>query len=500
MRLFIIGITTLVLVTAGCASAPERKPPEIDVDVPVDWTVEEAQQLPVEADTTRWWEYFESTELDTLVDEALLNNFDLKGAVARVDAAAAVAKAAGADLFPQAAIRFDAGRRQQNLLGFPIPGSSDGVLTTRATSLGVSLDIGWEIDLWGRIRSGQSAALSDMQATWAELAGARLSVAAQAVKSWFAVIESRLQMELAGQTVESFRLSADQVKRRYEEGVRTSLDLRLALANLYAAEALYQFRRQQLDQTTRQLEILLGRYPSASLVADADLPTIEGEVPPGLPSDLLIRRPDLLAAERRFAAAEKRVSQARRAFFPRISLTGSGGTLSQQLEDLVDGNFSVWSIAANLTQPIFQGGRLKANLENSHAISDQILAQYAVSLLTAFGEVEALLFAEQTLAAQEMHTANAAEQSEAARHLAERQYNVGIVNYITVLETQRRALNSQSELLTVRRLRLDARVNLHVSLGGGFDLDDEWMKFLEAQAPEETAEANATSETEAPVE
>jgi NodT family efflux transporter outer membrane factor (OMF) lipoprotein len=489
-----------VLVTAGCASAPERKPPEVDVDVPAEWTVEEAQQLPVEADTTKWWEYFDNAELDSLVDEALLNNFDLKGAVARVDAAAAVAKAAGADLFPQAAVRFDAGRRKQNLIGFPIPGSGGGVLSTYSTSLGVSLDIAWELDLWGRIRAGQSAAMADVQATWAELAGARLSIAALAVKAWFAVIESRLQMELAEQTVESFRLSADQVQRRYEEGVRTSLDLRLALANLYAAEALLEFRKQQLDLAKRQMEILLGRYPSASLVVDANLPSITGEVPPGLPSELLIRRPDLLAAERRFAAAEKRVSQARRAFFPRISLTGSGGTLSQQLEDLVDGNFSVWGIAANLTQPIFQGGRLKANLENSHAISDQVLAQYAVSLLSAFGEVEALLYAEQTLATQEMHTANAAEQSEAARFLAERQYNAGLVDYITVLETQRRALSSQSELLVVRRQRLDARVNLHVSLGGGFDLHDEWTEFLEAQTPEETVEAKTTSETEVPVE
>ena len=184
--------------------------------------------------------------------------------------------------------------------------------------------------------------------------------------------------------------------------------------------------------------------------------------------------------------------------FPRISLTGSAGSLSTQLQDLVDGDFSVWSIAANLTQPIFQGGRLRANLANSHAVSDQTLARYAVSLLGAFGEVESSLFTERTLAVQEFHTANAAEQSEAARLLAERQYNAGIVGYITVLETQRRALNSQSELLTVRRQRLDARVNLHVSLGGGFDLSEEWADFLEAHASND--EEEETSETEAPVE
>jgi NodT family efflux transporter outer membrane factor (OMF) lipoprotein len=487
----------LAVATAGCASAPERKPPDVSVDVPASWTFEEPAQEPIETDTTRWWSYFGSAPLDTLVEEALGGNYDLKGALARVDAAAAVAKRAGADLYPQAAVRADGARRRQNLIGIPIPGSG-GVITTRSNSFGVSMDILWELDLWGRIRSGQSAALADLQATWAELAGARLSIAAQVVKAWFAVIESRLQLELAAETVETFQLSADQVERRYQEGVRTSLDLRLALSNLYGAEALLEFRKQQLDVSKRQLEILLGRYPGATLTAASDLPSIVAEVPAGLPSELLIRRPDLLAAERRYAAAEKRVSEARRAFFPRISLTASGGTLSEQLGDLVDGDFGVWSIAANITQPIFQGGRLRANLAQSHAVSDQTLAQYAVALLTAFGEVEATLYAEQTLAKQERHTADAAEQSEAARQLAERQYNAGLIDYITVLETQRRSLNSQSELILVRRQRLDARVNLHVALGGGFDLNEEWTRFLEVRSA--TEQDHETGETEAPVE
>lgn len=474
---FIMSMIAVAVVAVGCASPPRREAPDIHVDVPDAWTVEAAS--PAEADTSRWWMYFESDPLNAIVDEALADNFDLKGAVARVDAAAAIARLSGADLYPHLSAGFNASRRQQNIIGIPIPGGPD-LIQSRSNSFGTSLDVAWEIDLWGRIRNGQSAALADLEASWADLAAVRLSIAAQTVKTWFAVVESRLQLELAEETVESYRLSADQVRRRYEEGVRSSLDLRLALSSLYGAEALLELRKQQFDQTKRQLEILAGRYPAGRVDVDSDLPTVAVGVPPGLPSDLLIRRPDLLAAERRYAGAERRVSQARRAFFPRISLTGSAGTLSDQLEDLVDGDFGVWSIAANLTQPIFQGGRLRANLAQSEAMSDQALAQYAVSLLTAFGEVEASLFAEQTLARQESHTADAAEQSEAARQLAERQYNAGLVDYITVLETQRRALNSQSELLTVRRQRLDARVNLHVALGGGFDLNKEWNEFLES--------------------
>ncbi|MCZ6766913.1 MAG: efflux transporter outer membrane subunit, partial [bacterium] len=265
-------------------------------------------------------------------------------------------------------------------------------------------------------------------------------------------------------------------------------DVYLVRADLASAEDALRQAVAGQQQARRALEILLGRYPAAKLAADSDLPTIDREIPSGLPSDLLIRRPDLLSAERRFAAAEKRVSEARRAFFPRITLTGSAGSLSGQLEDLVDGDFSVWSIAAGLTQPLFQGGRLVGNYRQSAAVSDMALADYALAILTAFGEVESALYAEEVLARREGHSAEAARQSELAQQLAERQYGAGLVGYITVLETQRRALNSQSELISVRRRRLDARVNLYLALGGGFDLAQEWTRFLAGNNAEETRE------------
>jgi multidrug efflux system outer membrane protein len=489
-----IIILVAALIAAGCTSPPKRQPPDVRVAIPTEWTAPvSTDTLVAETDTTLWWVALGNEHLDSLVVEALLNNYNLKITAARVDAAAALAKLAGADLWPQANARLDASKRKQNLIGIPIPGAPD-VISTRTQSFGVSLDVGWEVDLWGRIRSGQSAALADLEASWADLAALRLSIAGQTVKAWFALIEARLQKELAEETVRSFRTSADYVRSRYEQGVRTSLDLRLALSNFYAAEALLELRREQLDRTTRQVEILLGRYPSGTLSTDEDLPPVAYSIPEGLPSDILMRRPDLFAAERRFAAAEKRASQARRAFFPRITLTGSAGTLTKQLADLVKGDFGVWSIAAGLTQPIFQGGRLLANLDQSEAVSDQALAQYALSLLNAFGEVESSIVAEELIARRETNTANAAEQSAAARVLAERQYVAGIVDYITVLETQRRDLNAQSELLVVRRQRLDARVNLHLALGGGFDLTDEWREFLDAHGAESDSETEETVE------
>jgi NodT family efflux transporter outer membrane factor (OMF) lipoprotein len=487
-RLLTIGLIILPAVSGllGCASAPERQTPDIAVSIPSYWAAADSTAYDAIPGDTEWWHDFDDARLDALVRESLEQNYNIKAAIARVDQAAAAARIAGADLLPMASAGFQASRRRQNIFGIPIPGTG-GVITTRTTSYGVSLDTNWELDLWGRIRKGQSAAAAEVEAGWAELASLRLSIASQTVKAWFALVEAGQQVELAEQTVKSYRTSAEYVRARYEEGVRSSLDVRLALANLAGAEALLELRRTILDQTTRQLEILLGRYPGSKITADSVLPKVPRTVPGGLPSDLLIRRPDLLAAERRFAAAEARVSEARRAFFPRLTLTASGGTSSQQLADLTNGDFSVWSIAAGLVQPIFQGGRLIANLSLSNAVSDQALAQYANAILTAFGEVESALFAEQALARRESFLEEATHQSEAARLLAERQYSTGLVDYIIVLETQRRALTSRSEYISIKRERLDARVNLHLALGGGFELGKEWNQFLDTK-PEASVE------------
>jgi multidrug efflux system outer membrane protein len=495
-----IRVKTLPMVLAAtvltaCASAPEHKPPDVNIESPQMFTAGELDTAT--ASLTRWWGSFDQPVLDELVSESLENNYDLIAAAARVDQAAALAQITGADRWPQLFVGGQGSRSKRNFIGFPIQGAPDGeVLSTRTNSYGVSLDASWEIDLWGRMYKAQSAALADVEATWADLSGLRLSIASQTVKAWFAITEARLQLELAEQTVNSFRTSANHVRTRYEQGVRTSLDLRLALSNVASAEALLEFRREQLDRTTRQLEILLGRYPAAAIEAPPALPELPGEVPGGLPSELLIRRPDLLAAERRYAAAGARVSSAKRAFFPRITLTGAGGTLTQQIGDIANGDFSVWNIAAGITQPIFQGGRLRADLARSHAVSDQALAGYAGALLRAFGEVESAIVAEERLRWRVQYTAEAARQSEGARQVAERQYQAGLVDYITVLETQRRSLNSQSELITVRRERLDARVNLHMALGGGFDLEDEWTQFLVTKTTDEIIESEASGENQ----
>ena len=459
-----IGLLVVPLGLA-CATAPGKIHEDIGVTIPDRWTAVATDPGAVEGE---WWIAFGDPVLDTLVAEAFDHNFNLMAASARVDAAAAQARIAGADLSPQVSVGLSGRRERRNFIGLPIPGAPSQGLSTTFTSLGVSLDTTWEVDLWGRIRAGKAAALADLQAVRAEHAAIRLSLAGQIAKAWFALTESRQQVELARDTVASHQSTADRVRSRFELGLRPSLDLRLALSNLFAAEALLDQRLGLFDRTVRQLEILLGRYPNADQESSADLPAVPDPVPAGLPSELVTRRPDLVAAERRLAAADARLAEARRSLYPRLILTASGGTSSNELKDLLDGDFRVWSLIANLLQPVFQGGRLRAGVDAAEARSREVLSVFAEEVLRAFAEVESALAAEGFLAGREEDLREAAAQADAARRLAQDRYDAGLEDLVTVLDSQRRYLTARSLFLAVRRLRLDARVNLHLALGGGF--------------------------------
>jgi NodT family efflux transporter outer membrane factor (OMF) lipoprotein len=195
---------------------------------------------------------------------------------------------------------------------------------------------------------------------------------------------------------------------------------------------------------------------------------VPGPVPAGLPSELVRRRPDLVAAERRLAAAGALVDSADAALYPRVALTAGGGTASNHLSDLVDGDFGVWSIGAGLLQPIFQGGRLIAQADVARAEETEALEVWASAVLVAFAEVESALATEQPLRDQEAQLAAAVEASRRALQQGQDRYRQGVESLLTVLETQRRVLDNESRLVNVRRQRLDNRVDLHLALGGGF--------------------------------
>jgi NodT family efflux transporter outer membrane factor (OMF) lipoprotein len=478
-QLLLRSLSALSLAAAAaCATAPPRRAPQPDLTLPADWTAASPAASPTSpASPTEtvvvpidWWTTFGDATLTALIDEALAHNRDLDAAAARVELAAATARVAGAALAPQVSGGFDASRSRRNFIGFPIPGSDEAgsVVSTTSNNLGVSLNVSWEPDLWGRLRSGEVAALSNHLAATAQYAGARLSLASQTAKAWLAVVEASQQVEVAERALASRRDSVTRVGVRYESGLRPSLDVRQAQAAEATADAGLAARRRVLDQAIRQLEVLVGRYPSGALSHAAALPALEGPVPVGLPADLIARRPDLFAAEMQLVATGAGVSEARAALLPQIRLTTSVGTASAALLDLLKGDFTVWSLVAGLTQPLFQGGRLRANVDAASARRDEAIAVYAQSALRAFAEVEVALSAEQFLVGQERALERSFAEAVAARQLAEDRYFAGLSGYLEVLDGQRQALTAESQWLEARRLRLATRVDLYLALGGGF--------------------------------
>jgi multidrug efflux system outer membrane protein len=449
----------------GCASAPSVQHPKLNTEIP------SAYQTPTTTTTqtdSLWWATFSDSRLDTLIDQALLYNHNLQAASARLQMAQAQAKLAGAPLYPQIGLGLSAAKRKQNFIGFPIPGQGAGVNSSTSETFGVSVNRSWEIDLWGKLSATQAAAVANLQASRATYRGARQSLAAQTAKAYFAAIEAKRQVDLAQATYANNKTSAEQIETRYARGLRSSLDLRISLTDLATAEDRLHQRQQQYNLTVRQLELLLGRYPSGTFQISDTLPNVPSAIPGGLPADLISRRPDLVAAERRFAASTSSHKAAKRARYPSISLTASGGTSSGALGDLLNGDYSVWNLIGNLTQPLFQGGRIQGNINLTKAQSDEALATYAQTVLQAYAEVENALTDENLLALRLSALERATEQALEARRLAEDRYNRGLTDLITMLQTQRTAYQTESQRITVQRLRLNARIDLHLSLGGGF--------------------------------
>ncbi|MHC4251172.1 MAG: efflux transporter outer membrane subunit [Planctomycetota bacterium] len=465
-----------LLVTTAVSCSAERLVSEepLPFEVPREWAACGDMEGRVDV---MWWRQFASPALEELVEEALQNNQDLKRAASRIDAAAALARISGADLRPSLGAGVVAGRGKESM-------GAAGYVT--GDTYGVSLNASWEIDLWGRVRAGARAAGAGLDASRADFAAARHSIVAQVAKTWFAATEARLQVELTGTTVKTYRAAAGIAASRFRDGVATSLDVRLTRANLASAEAMLAARREILDRTIRQLETLLGRYPRGELEGATDLPSPPAEAPAGLPSEMLARRPDLAAGRWRLLASDRRVAEARAALLPRLSLTASGGTVSGDLADIVKSEASVWNIIGNLLAPIFDGGRLRAKVALKRAEANGLLAGYVGSVLTAFREVESALAAEGTIARREAQLELAVEQAGAARVLAADRYRVGLQDILTVLETQRRELDARSRLLAARRARLDNRVDLHLALGGGFDMGTPASSDAVAAAPEGT--------------
>jgi len=452
---------------AACATSPPVADPPADLAVPANWV---ASSRPTAELTADWWTTFGDAELDAYVARCLEQNRDVQAAFARLRAATAAREQQAGAAWPEVDAGFDAQRARRVFVGFPFGGG--GVPSTTVTTYGLSLNVRWELDVWGRIAAQDAAAIADAEAASATFAGAQLSLAGQACRAWFAAVEANEQRALAAATVAAFRATADDVRDRYRRGVRPALDVHQAATNLANAEATLAQRDEALQRALRQLDVLAGRYPDGRTALPAALPTAVPPIPAALPGELLQRRPDLVAAERRLAAAGCRVDAARAALYPRLSLTGSGGTTSEELDDLVDDDFRVWSIGTNLLAPLFRGGALRADVRRHEALAAEAAAAYAGTTLAAFAEVENVLATDGQLQARTDALERAATHATAARDLARSRYQSGLADFLTVADSQRQSFLASAARLTATRQRLENRIDLFLALGGGYHRPD----------------------------
>ena len=452
------------LLVAGCAVTrePERKP-----DLPLPGA------MPAVAGTTvdlpgPWWALFGDPTLDALIREALANNADAAIAAARVAEARAIARIARADQLPQLNLEAGAARGMGSQLTQPdLP--ADGATRNEFYARGV---VSYELDLWGRYAHASDAARNRLLATEFDRDAFRLSLSGETARAYFALAAAIGQYEQARATLANREDSLRIEKLRFDGGESSEITYRRVEAEVETARAAMHLFELEIERRQNVMGLLLGRAPR-DLVEQKLLPQALGSsttvalLPEGMPSDVLTRRPDIRAAEAQLAAAAGDVSSARAALLPSISLTGALGSASLELGDLFTDPANVWSVAGGIMQPVFQGGRLRANVERERAVLDQRRAEYSRTVQNAFREVLDGLQGQTSLRSVAAARTAQVGALRRATDLAELQYKEGEIAYLELLDVRRSLFAAEIELIAAKREALSGTVDLALALGGG---------------------------------
>ena len=465
-RLGLAGAVSALVTACPIPAPPDAKQLQAEAlpnsKLPERWTA-----APVDAGevVNGWLTLFNDAALEKLVAEAMIYNTDLRVAAARVEVAEASARAAGATLYPQLNVLARGGGK--------MGGDASGLALA-------GLFASWELDLWGRVRSGRYAAGSQYEAAVLDAAYARNSIAALLAKSWFLAREASMQRAIANEMVQSSQGLAGLARDRLRIGKGDEYDVAQADASVlsYRDVALQADRARQ--EALRAVEVLAGRYPRAEVDAGMELPK-PASIPVGLPSQLLERRPDVRAAERRVAAAYYRTTEARAARLPRISLSASVNSVSSELFVMKERDNPVWSVGGSLLFPLFTGGALQAQVDVRNAEQKAAMAEFANVGSRAFSEVENALGAAYNLDAREETLSGAIATNERALGFSRVRLNVGSGDQRAVLQQLLALHGSRASYTHVRAERLIQRVNLHLALGGGFEVPPQETTKKEAQ-------------------
>ena len=451
------------LFLTGCAVGPNYKRPSINAPETfrgeIEISTNSFASLP-------WWQVFHDETLQNLIRTALTNNYDLRIAITRVEQARAMAAQARAGFFPQ--INYAAtAARGKNVGGGNTPSPTGTIGNVFAADVNAS----WEIDLWGRIRRLNESARAQFLASEEARRDVMISLIAQVAQNYFQLLALDQQLAIARQSTNSFGQSLKIFNQRLQGGVASILETSSAEALMDASAATIPELEQQIALQENQLSVLLGQNPGAILRGNTSLKKqMPPEVPAGLPSILLERRPDIREAEQQLRSANAEVGVAEANFFPQLNLTGLFGEVSPELSAFTSGGDVAWGIAAGLTGPLFHGGQLRAQYAQARAVRDQFALQYQASVLNAFEEISDALVSREKSASAHLQQSRAVESYKIAVKISMERYRMGSADYYEVLQEQQLLFPAENTLVQFQLNQLVAVVQLYRALGGGWQL------------------------------
>ncbi len=468
---FFLTILVSVCSVAGCAVGPDYERPEIEQPSSFRMGLVGQESDQSLADL-RWWELFKDSHLQALIRYAHVENKDVRLAAARVREARAQLGMTSADQFPQITGNASAQRNQTSGAAaqqFGIPGGAQEGPTTNQFK--ATFDLSFELDLWGKLRRSTEAAQAELiEQEWARRT-VLLTLVSDIAQAYFELQELDLEFEIAKLTFRTREETLELIRLRKLMGQSSTLDVRRAEQEVARAQAVIPDLERQIGQKENQLSILVGKNPD-TVIRDSNLEaqTFPPEIPAGLPSTLLTRRPDIQEAEQRLIAANAQIGVAKAAFFPEISLTGNYGAQSLEFSDLFIGTSRIWSFGPSITVPIFQAGRNRANLEVARARHDQAVISYEQTIQQAFREVEDALIGH--LKTREVRKAQEelVRVSREALDLAQLEYLNGQANYLDVLDAQRQLFDVEIAFAQIQRNQLLAVVQVYKAVGGGWEV------------------------------
>lgn len=476
-----VRMALAVVVLSGCMQGKEYQRPS--VELPDNWSHIAKTDVPLVPPGHRpeldWWTSFQNDELSELVERALRQNHDVRRALARVMEGRASVMSATAGLYPQMNLSSsytNLAISKNTLAGLGLATGrqpSPQVFATPGTTFDLwngSMDLRWEVDFWGRVRRGREAAEADTRAIEEDARAVALSLVADVGHTYFRIRELDEQMDIADSSLAVRKESLEIVQKRAAAGLSSDLDVKRTEVLVAEAAGLIPDLARLRAMEAHRLEVLTGMAPGSLELHHKPLRAVivQPEIPVGLPSELLERRPDILQAEATLAASNARIGQARAYFFPTLFITGQGGLQSAEFTNWFTGNSFNYSIGPSVILPIFQGGTNLARLDQAESRYRQMLEHYQQTILQAFREVADLLTSLHMRKEQVARQRDQLSAAESAVRLAEVRYRKGLVNYLDVLDARRTALAAQTQVVVTERARLTEMVGLFKALGGGW--------------------------------